>query len=711
MKGLSRHGYIVRLLALVLITAITVFSFASCDLLLNLDALNDLANNDSGDDTVAACLHTFEGEGSIVADGDGYVIVNVCTTCGEEVKGEVSVVSFSEKYLYNENTHWNNVVCEDEESSDVAKAFMLLSSGMDVSGNKTVITTFKGNYGEHDYDENGKCKECHYNTLPSEDLEFTETEDGEGYIVTGRGECKDEHINVPDKHNDKPVVGIGDGAFNNVKDESEDPEAPIENVEIIGITIPDTVISISCTAFSDCAELNNFIVDVANEVFKSENNCLIDSTIGALVRGCEFSVIPDDGSVTIIGSHAFAGCETLVSVTIPDSIEEIGDKAFFECDALVEVKMPENVNMGVDVFRGSIHVEIKVEHNLIYVAATDATCEQPGNIEHFICTDCDHLYADRDGEERIYNVEIPAAHDFVDGICTKCGQMLDYVKIVAVDEIPYLGKFPLGTLEDAIGLPAEVGVSTADGVRHQLKVNWELSDYNKAVVGEYTIRGHLVAGDLHFADGVSGEVEAKIEIVEFMQGTADIVFVLDTTGSMGDEISNVKANIQAFAKALEEQGVSARWAVVNYLDFADSNEPTYTVMNGASEWFVTASEFEVAVGNIALGWGGDGPEVAIDGVMHATTLTTRKDARTFYILVTDADYKVDNNYGVTSMDELADILVEKGINTSVIAPTSYQYLYEVLADQTGGIVSNIYGSFGDDLLDALVPIIQNKVVD
>ena len=44
-----------------------------------------------------------------------------------------------------------------------------------------------------------------------------------------------------------------------------------------------------------------------------------------------------------IGIWAFNNCDTLVNVTIPDSVESIGNNAFNNCDALVNVTIPDSV--------------------------------------------------------------------------------------------------------------------------------------------------------------------------------------------------------------------------------------------------------------------------------------------------------------------------------------------------------------------------------
>ena len=51
--------------------------------------------------------------------------------------------------------------------------------------------------------------------------------------------------------------------------------------------------------------------------------------------------IPD--SVTIIGESAFSSCDSLVSITIPDSVTIIGESAFSSCDLLASITIPDSV--------------------------------------------------------------------------------------------------------------------------------------------------------------------------------------------------------------------------------------------------------------------------------------------------------------------------------------------------------------------------------
>ena len=53
----------------------------------------------------------------------------------------------------------------------------------------------------------------------------------------------------------------------------------------------------------------------------------------------------DGHSVTAIGDEAFSRCDSLTSVTIPDSVTAIGDYAFIWCDSLTSVTIGNSVTV------------------------------------------------------------------------------------------------------------------------------------------------------------------------------------------------------------------------------------------------------------------------------------------------------------------------------------------------------------------------------
>jgi len=97
------------------------------------------------------------------------------------------------------------------------------------------------------------------------------------------------------------------------------------------VTIPKNVTIINAGAFVACSGLERIEVESGNTVYHSAGNCLIDTKAKTLIAGCKNSLIPDDGSVEIIGYGAFALCRDLKSITVPDGVKSIGIEAFSAC--------------------------------------------------------------------------------------------------------------------------------------------------------------------------------------------------------------------------------------------------------------------------------------------------------------------------------------------------------------------------------------------
>lgn len=173
----------------------------------------------------------------------------------------------------------------------------------------------------------------------------------------------------------------------------------------------------------------------------------------------------------------------------------------------------------------------------------------------------------------------------------------------------------------------------------------------------------------------------------------DVAFAIDATGSMSDEINNVKTNVANFADSLIKRGLNVRFSIIEYRDITCDEATVWHSYNG-SHWYNTAAAVQDVLGGIRATGGGDTPETVIDalGIVASNSMYWRSDAYKFAFVLTDADYKVDNNYGYSSMAELVKVLKAKNIMTSVITASSYQSTYSSLINGTGGIYANINSS-------------------
>lgn len=116
------------------------------------------------------------------------------------------------------------------------------------------------------------------------------------------------------------------------------------------VSIPESLINIPESFFKNC---RTKCVTVAenNPRYYVENGCLIDRQSATLVWAYAGMVIPNDGSVSKIGSNAFCERYDLKSIIIPNSITEIANDAFGPHGVLKEVSMPDAFeNMVEDIF-------------------------------------------------------------------------------------------------------------------------------------------------------------------------------------------------------------------------------------------------------------------------------------------------------------------------------------------------------------------------
>ncbi len=178
------------------------------------------------------------------------------------------------------------------------------------------------------YDADGKPTVWTYEEFASRGLEYTRSEDGTYYIVTGIGRCTDTEIVIPATYKKLPVKEIGYRAFY-VCD------------GLTSIVIPDSVTSIGDYAFDNCYRLTSVVIP--NSVTS------IGEWAFYYCTGLTSVVIGD--SVTSIGSLAFAYCSSLTSIVIPDSVESIESRAFNSCKGLTSVVIGNGVkSIGIEVF-------------------------------------------------------------------------------------------------------------------------------------------------------------------------------------------------------------------------------------------------------------------------------------------------------------------------------------------------------------------------
>ena len=175
-------------------------------------------------------------------------------------------------------------------------------------------------------------------------------------------------------------------------------------------------------------------------------------------------------------------------------------------------------------------------------------------------------------------------------------------------------------------------------------------------------------------------VDAKLRKTDFEKqfkqigGTSsdiDIVFNIDTTGSMGLKISSIKAHISMIVDDVKKQTNSARFAITSYRDDpARTNYPNDYRSRVDQEFTSDAAALKKSLENISADGGGDTPETMYSGIKSALELPWRPGVKKIVLTVTDAP---------ALSPEPGTNLTEKEINTFAFAVDPAQ-LY-VLADE------------------------------
>lgn len=200
------------------------------------------------------------------------------------------------------------------------------------------------------------------------------------------------------------VTGIGEGAF-------------CYFTELTSVSLPGSLKSIGAYAFRGCSSLKSVVIpDSVTSIGE-----------GAFYRCTALTTATVSNSVSRISYGTFMSCENLISVTIPNSVKSIGEKAFYNCGSLTDVYYKGStaqwnaVMVGLD--NDSLqNANIYFVHTHSYTAAVTApTCTARGYTT-YTCS-CGDSYVD--------NYTDRLGHDYVNGICSRCGEADPNYKLAA----------------------------------------------------------------------------------------------------------------------------------------------------------------------------------------------------------------------------------------------------------------------------------------
>ena len=154
------------------------------------------------------------------------------------------------------------------------------------------------------------------------DYQYVLLDDGTIEITNYKGNA--DRLTIPAKIAGKTVTSIGYYAFYSCD-------------SLTSVSIPDSVEQIGTNLFVGCSKLKIISVSPEHPYFATIDGVLFRKADKALISypaGIKSSTYTIPQGIAVIGDYAFYSCDSLTSVSIPDSVMQIGVNPFTFCSSL-----------------------------------------------------------------------------------------------------------------------------------------------------------------------------------------------------------------------------------------------------------------------------------------------------------------------------------------------------------------------------------------
>lgn len=217
----------------------------------------------------------------------------------------------------------------------------------------------------------------------------------------------------------------------------------------------------------------------------------------------------------------------------------------------------------------------------------------------------------------------------------------------------------------------------------------------------------------------------------------DVLFVIDATGSMSDEIDVVKAKAKDIMNNISSMVPDSAFGVATFMDYSGIYNCCgyYSRYGGSSDYpwkldqdiTTDTTAVETAIGNIVTGWGGDGPQDYSRALYESQFVSWRDGAKKIVIVFGDAaphdcdfcsrstgcDPGRDAVAGTTDdLDFQAVVSQLADSDITVIAVDSSsggcaEMAFKYMANETGGKYFKL--SSAEEIPDAIKSMIEEEI--
>ena len=251
-------------------------------------------------------------------------------------------------------------------------------------------------------------------------------------------------------------------------------------------------------------------------------------------------------------------------------------------------------------------------------------------------------------------------------------------------------------------------------------------------VGEKTIpTGDGVAVIL--SEEESQTVDVPVTVPEdYVFDKVDILFMVDVSGSYGDDIAQFKSKAVDIVNAFQTAGRDVQIGLSTFSDFPFSPYGGYT--NGDYAYQLDQpltnefSEVISAINSISLHWGADGPESQLEALYQAATgrgrtipdksyadiapssVGWRSGSLPIIFLATDYSFHKENSYPGANWAETLSELTSRGISVYGLQAGGSITDVEQIANETGG-ESFTLSRNSSEIVSAILAALEEKPVD
>ncbi|MFN2272540.1 MAG: vWA domain-containing protein [Anaerolineae bacterium] len=248
--------------------------------------------------------------------------------------------------------------------------------------------------------------------------------------------------------------------------------------------------------------------------------------------------------------------------------------------------------------------------------------------------------------------------------------------------------------------------------------------------------GSALQSTTEICGGECIEEEITFETGDLRIDRVDVVFLIDASGSMGDEIDQVQDQSMEIMDSVRALVSDSAFGVASFVDYSGFEDSRYGLLYGSGDDYPYRLDQDItedtatirsALNRIDLLYGNDTPEAYSRALWEMQFLEWREDSKRIVILFGDAyphdrtffsqDYGIDPGRDETEgteddlvfVDVVQDLVDEKisviGVNSGTGSETVK--FFEYVTDETGGLYFPLRDA--DDIPEAVAQSVEEEV--